>query len=189
MSRHAVVFCLLTISFSTFAQERPQTAGDDQSEAHEVTTQGIYNYRKVDDQFITAGQPREEELKAAAAEGFRRVINLAPTSSRNALADEAGLVRALGMTYDYIPVDWERPTDADFEAFERAMQSVGSDKTIVHCAANFRASAFYALYAMKHRGWSQAQAEEFTSSIWQGSDYPVWEEFIRRIQERISADR
>lgn len=157
--------------------------------AQTVTTQAIYNYRKVDEQFITAGQPREEQLEAAAQEGFKRVINLAPTSSRNALKDEAGVVRSLGLHYDYIPVDWEKPTDADFDAFERAMLSAGEDKTIIHCAANFRASAFYSLYAMKHLGWSQARAEEFRSSIWKGSDYPAWEELIARTQLRILDQR
>lgn len=187
MRRLTIVLSLLA-AFSTVASLHAQTPGDS-SRAQTVTTASIYNYRKVDDQFITAGQPREEQLEAAAKEGFRRVINLAPTSSRNALKDEAGLVRSLGLHYDYIPVDWEKPTDADFDAFERAMQSVGEDRTIVHCAANFRASAFYSLYAMKHLGWSQARAEEFRSSIWKGSDYPAWEALIARTQARIAASK
>ena len=185
MRRLAIVFCLVAVSGSTYSQDRAHITDDDSSKGAAVTTQTIYNYRKVDEQFVTAGQPRTAELRAAAAEGFKRVINLAPTSSRNALPDEAGVVRALGLAYDYIPVDWEKPTDADFAAFERAMQAAGADKTIVHCAANYRASAFYSLYAMKHLSWSQARAEEFRSSIWKSSDYPVWEEFIRRTQARI----
>jgi protein tyrosine phosphatase (PTP) superfamily phosphohydrolase (DUF442 family) len=189
MRRPAIVFCLLACSASTVAQERTHTGGHDSTEARAVTTQTIYNYRKVDDRVITSGQPREEELRAAASEGFMRVINLAPISSRNALRDEAGLVRSLDMAYDYIQVDWEQPTDADFDAFERAMQSSGDEKTLIHCAANFRVTAFYSLYAMKHLGWSQARAEEFRSSIWKGGDYPVWEEFIRRTQARIASSK
>lgn len=179
------VFCLLSMAATSLAQ----SPGENPAKEQTVTTQSIYNYRRVDEQFITAGQPKEAEFAAAAREGFKRVINLAPTSSRNALKDEAGLLRSLGLRYDYIPVDWEKPTDADFEAFERAMQSVGEDKTIVHCAANYRASAFYSLYAMKHLGWSQAQAEEFRSSIWKGGDFPVWEELIERTQRRILDQR
>jgi len=66
------------------------------------------------------------------------------------------------------------------------MQSAGEGKTLVHCAANFRATAFYSLYAMKHFHWSRTRAEEFRASIWRGSDFPVWEDFIRRIQSTIA---
>jgi uncharacterized protein (TIGR01244 family) len=186
MRRVAIVSCLISMSLGAAAQEQGHTASATQEER--AVTQTIYNYRKVDEQFITAGQPRDEQLRAAAAEGFRHVINLAPTSSRNALPDEAGLVRSLGMGYHYIPVDWEKPTDADFESFERAMGAVGDQKTIVHCAANFRASAFYSLYAMKHLGWSAERAQEFRSSIWKGSDYPVWDAFIEQTQAKIAAE-
>jgi protein tyrosine phosphatase (PTP) superfamily phosphohydrolase (DUF442 family) len=89
------------------------------------------------------------------------------------------------MKYAHIPVPWDRPSDADFAEFEKAMQAAGEGKTLVHCAANFRATAFYSLYAMKHLGWSRERAEEFRGSIWRGSDFPVWEDFIRRTQSAI----
>jgi hypothetical protein len=38
---------------------------------------------------------------------------------------------------------------------------------------------------MKHFGWSAAQAESFRRPVWQGSDYPLWEEFIRRMRAQI----
>jgi uncharacterized protein (TIGR01244 family) len=184
MRRVAIVSCLAGLCGAALAQEHGHTAPDS-SEARAMT-QTIYNYRKVDDQLITAGQPTEAQLRAAAAEGFKHVINLAPTSSRNALPDEAGVVRAAGMTYHYIPVDWENPTDADFDAFERAMQEAGKQKTLLHCAANFRATAFYALYAQKHLGWTAEQAQALRAPIWKGGDYPVWEDFIRRTEARIA---
>jgi len=153
--------------------------------APDMGTPTIYNYRKVDELHATAGQPTQEQLQAAAAEGYKTIINLATLDPRRSLKDEGGLAASLGMQYHHIPVPWDDPSDADFAAFERAMQAAGEGKTLVHCAANFRATAFYALYAMKHRGWSQAQAEEFRASIWRGSDFPVWEAFIRRTQSAI----
>ena len=154
--------------------------------AQEMGTQTIYNYRKVDERHATGGQPTEEQLKAAAADGFETIINLATIDSRYSLKDEGASVAALGMKYVHIPVPWDRPSEADFAAFEQAMQSAGEGKTLVHCAANFRATAFYSLYAMKHFDWSRARAEEFRASIWRGSDFPVWEDFIRRIQSTIA---
>lgn len=146
-----------------------------------MSIESIFNYRKVSDTVSTGGQPKEEELRAAAEEGFRTVINLAPINPRYSLADEEGLVRSLGMSYHHIPVDWEAPVAADLAAFEQLMQSLPSEKTLIHCAANFRVTAFYSLYARKYLGWSAEQGEQFRSSVWEGSDYPVWETFVKEM--------
>jgi protein tyrosine phosphatase (PTP) superfamily phosphohydrolase (DUF442 family) len=153
--------------------------------AQSVSTKSIRNYISVNEQYATGGQPSEEHLKALSAEGFKTIINLATINPRYSLADEGASVRALGMTYHHIPVEWDKPTDADFKAFEAAMQAAPKDKTLVHCAANFRATAFYSLYAMKHLGWSQAEAEKLRASVWTGSNYPVWQEFIARHEAQI----
>ena len=152
-----------------------------------MSTQDIYNFRRVNDQLITGGQPTEEQLRAAAAEGVTTVVNLAPINPRYSLPDEPGLAQSLGLTYYHIPVDWEGPTASDFEAFESVMQALTPGKTLVHCAANFRVTAFYSLYALKRLGWSEAQADAFRASVWGGSDYPVWEDFIARMKARIQA--
>jgi protein tyrosine phosphatase (PTP) superfamily phosphohydrolase (DUF442 family) len=90
------------------------------------------------------------------------------------------------MTYHHVPVDWDNPEPSDFDAFESLMRSHAQDKTLVHCAANYRVTAFYSLFAMKWLGWSNAEAKAFRASIWEGSDYPVWEQFISRITAAIS---
>jgi protein tyrosine phosphatase (PTP) superfamily phosphohydrolase (DUF442 family) len=149
-------------------------------------TETIYNYRKVNDQCITGGQPTAEQLRSAAEEGFHTVINLAPIDPRRSLDDEAGLVQSLGMRYHHIPVAWENPQDSDFAAFEATMQTLVEGKTLIHCAANFRVTAFYSLYALKHLGWSVAQVDAFRASIWDGSDYPIWEVFIDRMKAHIA---
>ncbi len=154
-----------------------------------MSTQDIYNYRKVNDDLILGGQPREEQLRAAAEEGFTTIINLATINPRYSLKDEAGLVQSLGMHYHHIPVAWDNPTRADFEAFEQVFKQRPAGKTLVHCAANFRVTAFYALYAMKNLGWSEQQADEFRSTIWQGTDNPVWEKFIGEIKKEIRNEK
>lgn len=152
-----------------------------------MSTEDIYNYRKVNDQVITGGQPTEEQLQSAADEGFKIVINLVPFNPNRSLPDEAGLVQSLGMTYHYIPVDWSHPTAQDFEAFETVMQQHPEEKILIHCAANFRVTAFYSLYALKHLGWSEEQAESFRASIWAGSDYPQWETFVKEMRAKLLA--
>jgi protein tyrosine phosphatase (PTP) superfamily phosphohydrolase (DUF442 family) len=149
-----------------------------------MSTQDIYNFRKVNDHLITGGQPTAEQLNAAAAEGFQAVVNLATEEPGRSLEDESGLVRSLGMDYYPIPVGWGKPTLSDFQRFEDLLGCLGSTRTLIHCAANFRVTAFFSLYAVKHLGWSEAQAEEFGQSVWQGSHYPVWEQFIRQVKAR-----
>ena len=151
-----------------------------------MSTNDIYNYIPVNDQIITGGQPTADQLRSAAAEGFVTVINLATIDSSSSLQDESGLVRSLGMNYFHIPVVWGEPKDSDFAAFEGVMAQIPAGKTLIHCAANFRVTAFYSLYAQKHLGWSAAQAEAFRAAIWQGSDYPIWEEFIAQIRAEIA---
>jgi uncharacterized protein (TIGR01244 family) len=150
-----------------------------------MTTQDIFNYHKVSDQVITGGQPTAAQLKSAAAEGFTSVINLATERPEHLKQEEGDLVRSLGMTYHHIPVEWDDPRPADFEAFEGALQALGAQKTLIHCAANFRVTAFYGLYGMKHLGWSEAQADAFRMQMWQGSNYPTWEKFIDEMKDSI----
>jgi protein tyrosine phosphatase (PTP) superfamily phosphohydrolase (DUF442 family) len=151
-----------------------------------MSTQDILNYRRVNDQIITGGQPTEEQLRSAAADGFKTVINLATIDRRYSLPDEDGLVRSLGMTYHHIPVDWTNPTASDFGEFENLMKQLSERKILIHCAANFRVTAFYSLYAMKNLGWSEAQADEFRASVWAGSNYPIWDKFVREIKGKIA---
>ena len=163
-----------------------------------MSTTEIYNYIQVNDQIITGGQPTADQLRSAAAEGFTAVINLATLDPGHSLEDEAGLVRSLGMAYYPIPVEWGNPKDSDFTAFERVMEQLPGQenagkipgetpgKILIHCAANFRVTAFYSFYAQKHLGWSQAQADAFRTQIWKGSDYPVWEQFIAHIKAQMA---
>ncbi len=151
-----------------------------------MSTQDIYNYRRANDQIGTGGQPTREQLRSAADDGFSTVVNLATGAADFSLEDEAALVRSLGMTYHHMPVAWENPQASDFAAFEAVMQEHPGDKVLIHCAANFRVTAFYALYAMKHLGWTEAQADEFRASIWRGSDYPIWEKFIDDMKSHLT---
>ena len=148
-----------------------------------MATREIYNYRPIGERLITGGQPTEEQVRDAAREGFTAVVNLATIDSEHALPDEAGLVRSLGMAYHHIPVDWDHPTIGDFDAFERLMAALVPEKVLLHCAANWRVSAFYSLYALRHLGWTDAQAAELRDSIWKGEAVPAWDDLIRGIRD------
>lgn len=152
-----------------------------------MSTSDIYNSVQINERLTTAGQPTEEQLRAAAGEGFTAIVNLVPPDSVNGLPDEAGLVRELGLDYVHIPVDWHNPTDTDFDDFVAAMDRLSPGKVLIHCAANYRVTAFYGLYAQKRLGWTEVEAEALRARVWEG-DYPVWEAFIRRKRAELAGE-
>lgn len=147
--------------------------------------QDIYHYQQVDEKIGTAGQPTEQQLQAAAEQGVEVVINLATINPRYSLPDEAGLVRALGMDYYHIPVEWEHPQASDFAAFSTLMGQLAGKQVLIHCAANYRVTAFFSLYAMQTLGWSEEQAAQFRALIWKPGEYPIWQEFIQQMKQEI----
>ena len=152
-----------------------------------MSTESIYNFLRVDERILTGGQPTEAQLKDAADEGIQAVVNLATLDPRYSLADEAGLVRSLGLAYHHIPVDWEKPEAGDFEAFARLMASLSQKRVLIHCAANYRVTAFYSLYAQKALGWTADQAAALRARVWRGQ-HPVWDDFIRAMTENIAGE-
>lgn len=143
----------------------------------------IYNYRAVDPELSTSGQPSEDELAAVARDGFEVVINLAlHDDPRYSLADESGLVGSLGMQYVHIPVQFGAPTEADMLAFFAAMQETVGKKRLIHCAANKRVTAFLGLYRVLRQGQSQAQAFALMNSVWEPD--AAWAPFIAAMLDR-----
>jgi protein tyrosine phosphatase (PTP) superfamily phosphohydrolase (DUF442 family) len=150
-----------------------------------MPTEAIRNYVRVDDHVWTGGQPTEEQLRAAAADGVQVVINLATLDPRYSLPDEAGLLGSLGVEYHHLPVDWERPLASDYAAFAAVMGGLAGRRVLIHCAANYRVTAFFGLYAMQHLGWSEAQADALRARVWVGR-YPIWEAFMRDMKAHIA---
>ena len=153
-----------------------------------MSTEDIRNYYKVDERVITGGQPTDGQIRAAAEEGVQVLINLATIDPRYSLDDEAGLAQSVGLEYHHIPVVWEQPTPADFDAFVEVMRQTQDKRKLIHCAANYRVTAFYALYAMQELGWSEEQAGALRAIMWQRK-YLVWDAFIQDMQTRIQAGK
>lgn len=146
-----------------------------------MTLTDIYNFILISETLATAGQPTEAQMSEIAASGYRVVVNLAVGTSTDALADEAAIVRTLGMAYHHIPVVWEAPQKADFDQFCTLMDSLAGQKVFVHCVANYRVSMFIALYAEKRWGWPRAQADAHIRRMWEPDE--VWAPFIESIRE------
>ena len=139
-------------------------------------TDEIFNFRRIDQRLLTAGQPTEAQFRELAAQGCSYVINLHTDDPRWALPGEEQLLQGLGIEYRHVPVVFAGPQRADYERFEALMQQRGARTTLVHCVANYRVSCFMALYGERHLGWSRAQADAFVTGVWQPD--AVWSDYL-----------
>jgi protein tyrosine phosphatase (PTP) superfamily phosphohydrolase (DUF442 family) len=117
-------------------------------------------------------------MAEVAQAGVQVVINLAVPASEGALPNEGALVGSLDMKYIAIPVEWERPTPRNLVEFMTALDAHWAAKVLVHCVANYRATAFIALHRILRLGWEPKEALEDLRRIWNPDDYPVWKAFI-----------
>lgn len=138
----------------------------------------IYNWRRLDDGITTSGQPTEEQLAEIQALGVRHVVNLGLHTHEKALPDEAASVTRLGMEYIHIPVDFQNPTEQDFQQFCAVMARLTDVPVHVHCIANARVSAFIYRYRRDVLGVDEAKARAEMEAVWQPRD--VWVDFVER---------
>jgi protein tyrosine phosphatase (PTP) superfamily phosphohydrolase (DUF442 family) len=146
-----------------------------------------YNFRRIHERLTTSGVVSAAQLSDLRAEGYDALINLLPDTQEHAVADEARIVREQGLEYVYIPVAFGAPRRSDLEAFVDALDRLTSKKTHVHCAANYRVSAFYSLYALRRGLCTEVEADALVSDLWNPADYPVWRAFIADERRCIGA--
>jgi len=148
----------------------------------------IYNYIPIDENVATAGQPTAAQFREAREAGLTVVINLAPDGLETLLAGEEGLLQSLGIEYHHIPVKWADPRIEELERFEALMGSLAGQPTLIHCQANYRVTAFYAMYATAKLGWDDERADSLIDCIWRARENyemdATWKEFIAAARRR-----
>ena len=138
----------------------------------------IYNWRRLDDRITTSDQPSEAQLADIQALGIRHIVNLGLHTHEKALPDEAASVNRLGMMYIHIPVDFQNPTDRDFDQFCSVMEQLKGVPVHVHCIANYRVSAFFYRYRRDVLGMDEAQVHADMEQVWRPEG--VWAAFVSR---------
>ena len=141
----------------------------------------IYNFLKLSDSIATSGQPTTEQFEAIKESGYRVVVNLALSTSSNALHNEKQIVEAQSMQYVHIPVIWEKPTIENVTEFFSFMEANTDKKIFVHCVANKRVSAFMYLYRRLHENMSDEEAKKELHQIWVPNE--TWQKFIEQVTE------
>ncbi len=152
-----------------------------------MTISDIYNFIQIDERVATSGQPTADQFRQVRQAGYEVVINLAPDGLETSLPAQAELLAELGFEYHHIPVAWNDPKLRQLEEFEAVMTAAEGRRTLIHCQANYRVTAFFALYAAK-LGWSEAQSDALIDRIW--SSRPgfqmdeTWKGFIAAARRR-----
>jgi protein tyrosine phosphatase (PTP) superfamily phosphohydrolase (DUF442 family) len=141
----------------------------------------IKNYLEYSPVFASAGQPTREQLSNLKEAGYERVVYIAFANSKGAISDEDQIVKDLGMDYAQVPVTWDAPTRGDFDAFAAVMQSAPDKKTLLHCQANYRATAFAFLYRVVHLDVPIEEAKADMNTIWNPDG--AWRDLVFEVLE------
>jgi len=95
---------------------------------------------KVNDEITVTGQVTAEQLKEAAGEGFKSVLNLRASDEEGFLLDEKEQAEAAGLRYVNIPVKKDAIND---ELTTRVLAEIDNlpKPALIHCASGMRAGA------------------------------------------------
>jgi protein tyrosine phosphatase (PTP) superfamily phosphohydrolase (DUF442 family) len=150
----------------------------------------VRNFHRVSSSLLTAGQIYPPQILTLKEENVELVINLAIADpERN--GEEPLSVAGAGISYVHIPVLWAKPTPQDLDLFFAMMDARGERKTLVHCFANFRASAFTYLYRVIREGVPEPEARKDLMAIWfeeKFEENPAWRKFINESLEAHGFD-
>jgi len=128
---------------------------------------------------VTSGQPTAAALAQLAADGFDAVIYLAPPTVPDAVRDEAAIVEQQGLAYVNIPIRFDAPGEADFEALAAALARFAGRKVLVHCQVNLRASSMVFLHRVIKGREPPERAYEAVAQVW--SPQGPWKALLARL--------
>ena len=138
---------------------------------------GLPNARWLREGLLTSGQPEESAFPVLAAAGCGAVLNLLPPGQER--TDEEDRVLDLGMDYRVVPVVWLDPRPRDFARFQSVLADWRDRNVLVHCAANYRVSAFFHILRTKVEGVDASVSAAVLRDVWEPN--PVWRDYLDRM--------
>jgi protein tyrosine phosphatase (PTP) superfamily phosphohydrolase (DUF442 family) len=135
----------------------------------QTTRLAATNLVEISPRLVTSGQPSAEMLANLKAQGFEAVIYLAPPTVMDAVRDEPLIVARQGLIFINIPIQFDNPTESDFEAFAGVLRSLSERKVLVHCQINLRASSMVFLYRTVVLKEDPRQAYDAVAKVWSPS--------------------
>jgi protein tyrosine phosphatase (PTP) superfamily phosphohydrolase (DUF442 family) len=151
----------------------------------ETELEGIKNYLEIPAGIYSGGQPTHAQIKMLGEHGFTIIINLATSTSPDAISNELELAQSNGMAYVHIPVDWQSPTKEDLTKFFLMFEQHKGFKTFVHCALNMRVSVFIFLYRVIVEKLDREECWKDVLKIWLPNE--IWQNFIDKMLVEIQS--
>ncbi len=136
----------------------------------------ITNYVQLTEKIATSGQLTEEQFGDIAQHGYRAVINLAMPDSTGAMDNEGAIVTSHGLSYFHIPVPFDAPGKEHLAVFLKLMAALEGERVWVHCAKNYRVSAFMFHHQKWMHGLSTEEARPIIYKDWRPDK--VWQAFL-----------
>ncbi|MCH8896623.1 MAG: protein tyrosine phosphatase family protein [Proteobacteria bacterium] len=134
----------------------------------------LRNYHVISDRLGTAGTLSAGAVSWLVADGYRMIIDL-----RDAFDEiEANAALAEDAIYVHVPVSWPAPSADELESFLLVMAANPEKKILVHCSANYRASAMTYLYRVLELDADPEEAMADVRAIWEPNT--TWLSFIAR---------
>jgi len=133
---------------------------------------------------MTSALPAAEDFAEMAAQGYEVVISLCQDIDAKTLEDEDTLVSRAGMRYIHLPVTFAEPTLDDYELLRDILRSLQERKVWLHCARNWRVSAFMVIYHIIEMSMPHSKAEEIAHRIWKPNE--TWQALIDEAIEKYA---
>jgi len=134
------------------------------------------NIVPITPRLVTSGQPTAESLATLGQLGFEAVIYLAPLTVSDAVPAEPELLARQRIEFLNIPIVFDSPGAADFEALANALDRWRDKKVLVHCQVNMRASSMVFLYRVLRLKEAPELAYEAVEKVW--SPRGAWHRLI-----------
>ena len=106
----------------------------------------------VENSVYSGGQPSFKEFKNLKAVGYRRIIDLRPSSEGRDFDEKAEAAREQ-LDYIVLPIASEQDlTSKNVKRFAELLAETSAPMTLVHCASSNRVGAMFALRAAWYHG-------------------------------------
>jgi len=119
---------------------------------------------RINDEMTVAGQVTPEDLRQAASDGFKSVLNLRAPDEEGALPDERRHAEAAGLDYVNIPVKKDEIND---DLATRVLAGIDDlpKPALIHCGTGMRAGAMAMMNVATRSGMSADAAMDKARSM------------------------
>jgi uncharacterized protein (TIGR01244 family) len=134
--------------------------------------------KKISKELSATGQVTPEELRQAAKQGFKSVLNLRSPQESGALANEQQHAQAAGLEYAHVPLS---PSIAEAAAVLQALGQLEDLPTpvLLHCGAGLRAGAIGLIATAVQWGWTEEELVAKAIELDISRDQPHLQQFIQ----------